>query len=234
MRLEALLRTHAPLALVLFAITVPSQASGTVTGKFLLDQQDVDVGGFLGDTGVDTYIFELTNKSADPVLALDLRFTGSLVDLSEHGPPIDELFRLVPEIPQLADFLIPDSFFISNGHQLVGASTEVEGVLAAAWLVAGYQEIVPAGGSAPVAYLALPTGEFLSNTEGVAVLGQGDDLHTTVEIAIVPEPSAFALACLGLVGVAWRWSTAASPASRCQSHSRIQPTSETGRQLTTS
>lgn len=130
---------------------------------------------------IDTYRFELKNTSAEPLLAVEMALSGEFYNIAGQN----SLFRTTPALPTFFGQNIPDSFFVGNGTQLVGTSSDLTTALSAAWTYPASAPIVEGNATTTLAYLAVPTGTPVEFTSGRGTY----DLASFVDITVGTQAS---------------------------------------------
>ncbi|WP_425397543.1 PEP-CTERM sorting domain-containing protein [Aeoliella sp.] len=138
-----------------------SQAA--LTGTWVLDQSNLTASDGGAAIQVDTYKFDVTSTETSPVTSIELAFGGNFWTIAG----INATFRNTAELPVFLGQSLADSFFVTDGTQLVGNSEDTTSVLSGAWTLPGATTaIVAPGATTTMAYLTVPTGETPTYTAG--------------------------------------------------------------------
>lgn len=151
----------------LMLLTAHSQAA--LIGSFVLDQAGLAASDGGGAITVDTYKFDVASTEAADATSVELDFSLTTWAI----PGINAGFRTAPALPQFLGQNLADSFFVTDGTQLVGNSEDTASRLYGAYTYPGTKAVIPAGGTATLAYLTVPAGTTPGFTAGSgAVLGE--------------------------------------------------------------
>ncbi|WP_425397546.1 PEP-CTERM sorting domain-containing protein [Aeoliella sp.] len=160
------LRFHL-LVTAILAVAAADRSRATVYGAFSSEQSGVSASDGVDTHLVDTYRFEVTNTSVNPIKTVEFSFSGSFYT------PLDsnELFRSSPGMPVVAGESMADSFFISDGTESAIQLADTTTTLSAAWVLPG-TPVIPAQSSGTVlAYLAVAAGSEIFGAGTVVVDG---------------------------------------------------------------
>ncbi|WP_425397542.1 PEP-CTERM sorting domain-containing protein [Aeoliella sp.] len=138
------------------AMLLMAHSQAALIGSLALDQAGVNASDGGNALVVDTYAFSVENTEPSAVTSIEMSFSGNFWTI----PGINATFRNAPVLPQFLGQNLADSFFVTDGTQLVGDSADTTTTLRGAWtLPGGGTPIVGSGETEVLAYLTVPTGQ---------------------------------------------------------------------------
>ncbi|WP_425397544.1 PEP-CTERM sorting domain-containing protein [Aeoliella sp.] len=197
------MRFHAVGALLIWMLLLHSAGAALIT-YFAPFHENLTAYDGVNLVSIDTYIFALDNSESNPVTAIELELRGKFYTV----PGINSLFRRTPYFPLILSTPVADSWFVTDGTQVVGESIDNTTTLYASWSYPGeVTPIVPANSTSPLAFLSVPTGTEVTFYGGRAKI-DGQFIDLPPDNLAVPEPTTvvlLSLTLLGLAGHTRRW-----------------------------
>ena len=157
------------------------------------------------DGEYDVYQITAENPNAADATSLELSlnasdFGGAFIQAASAS----ETVKGGAELGDVLGFENPDSFFVvPAGPDILlapGTGVDTANQLAGSFTVAGDTALIPAGGSAVIATIAVPGDTPTLAAVPNLVLGRGAVAGEFVNVVMIPEPAAALLAGLAVVG----------------------------------